>query len=63
MDALRRAAGKPMLPVWFVHFGKGKPQADAHAVGAKSFKNMGVTYSTVGEYKNATDLLRPISAA
>jgi len=24
---------------------------------------MGVTYSTVGEYKNATDLLRPTSAA
>lgn len=63
MDALRRAAGKPTLPVWFVYFGKGKAQADAHAAAAKSFKNIGVTYSTVGEYKNAADLLRPISAA
>ena len=63
MDALRRAAGKPTIPVWFVYFGKGKAQADTHAAAAKSYKNMGVTYSTVGEYKNATDLLRPISVA
>ena len=63
MDALRRAAGKPTIPVWFVYFGKGKAQADTHAAAAKSYKNMGVTYSTKGEYKNAMDLQRPISAA
>jgi hypothetical protein len=63
MDALRRKAGKPTLPVWFVYFGKGKAQAETHAAAAKSYRNMGVTYSTVGEYKNATDLLRPTSAA
>ncbi len=63
MDALRRAAGKPNLQVWFVYFGKGKAQADKHAADAKSFKHMGVTYSTKGEYKDAADLLRPIAAA
>jgi hypothetical protein len=63
MDALRHAAGKPTLPVWFVYFGKGKAQADTHASAAKTFKNMGVTYSTKGEYKDAADLLRPITAA
>ena len=61
MDALRYAAGKPNLPVWFVYFGKGKTQADTHAVFAKTRANMGVTYSTKGEYQNATDLLRPSS--
>jgi hypothetical protein len=61
MDNLRRAVQKPSLPVWFVFFGKGKAktQADDVAQSATPFKNMGVTYSTVGEYKNATDLLRP----
>src|SRR5262245_32812554 len=63
MDALRRKAGKQTLPVWFVYFGKGKKQAEAIAAVARSYKNMGVTYSTAGEYKNATDLLRPASAA
>jgi hypothetical protein len=61
--ALRRKAGKPTLPVWFVYFGKGKAQAETHAAAAKSYRNMGVTYSTVGEYKNGSDLLRPTSAA
>jgi hypothetical protein len=63
MDALRRAVGKPNIPVWFVYFGKGKAQADTHAKAGQSFKNMGVTYSTKGEYKDAADLLRPIAGA
>src|SRR5262245_19659126 len=63
MDALRRSVGKPTLPVWFVYFGKGEAQSKVHADAAKSYKNMRVTYSTRGEYGNATDLLRPISEA
>ena len=63
MDVLRRAAQKPLLPVWFVYFGKGKGQAEKSADAAKAYKNMGVTYSTVGEYKNASDLLRPTALA
>jgi len=52
MDDLRRKAGKPDLPVWFVAFGKGlrwikSISNEAHNLG------MFCTYSTLGEYKNA----------
>jgi hypothetical protein len=62
MDALRRAAGKPMLPVWFVAFGRGKDWAQKIADAAAKYKHMGVTYSTKGEYGNATDVLMPVKA-
>ena len=39
--ALRRKAGKPTLPVWFVYFGKGKAQAETHAAAAKSYRKHG----------------------
>jgi hypothetical protein len=60
MDALRRAASKPALPVWFVAFGGGKAWAQKTAEAAAKHKNMGVTYSTKGEYGNATDVLVPV---
>lgn len=53
MDTLRKKAGKPDLPVWFVSFGSGKSWAKGVASGAKQYRNMYVTYSSVGEYKNA----------
>jgi hypothetical protein len=61
MEALRKGAGKPTLPVWFVAFGKGKGKewADKTAAAAAKYKNMGVTYSTKGEYKDAADVLLP----
>jgi hypothetical protein len=62
MDALRRAAGKPMLPVWFVAFGRGKDWAQKTAEAAAKYKHMGVTFSTKGEYGNATDVLMPVKA-
>jgi hypothetical protein len=62
MDALRRAAGKPALPVWFVAFGGGKAWAQKTAEAAAKYKNMGVTYSTKGEYGNASDVLVPVKA-
>jgi hypothetical protein len=62
MDALRRSAGKPTLPVWFVAFGGGKAWADKTAQAAKKYCHMGVTYSTKGEYANATDMLMPVKA-
>jgi hypothetical protein len=62
MDALRRSAGKATLPVWFVAFGGGKAWADKTAQAAAKYRNMGVTYSTKGEYANATDVLVPVKA-
>jgi hypothetical protein len=60
MDALRNKAGKPTLPVWFVAFGDGRTWADEIATAAADHKNMGVTYSSHGEYGNAIDVLRPL---
>jgi hypothetical protein len=59
MDALRRRAGKPDLPVWFVAFGSGRGWAGSVASVAKQYRNMGVTYSSDGEYGNAVDILPP----
>jgi hypothetical protein len=60
MDALRRGAGKPMLPTWFVAFGAGREWARGVARTAKDYRNMGVTYSSAGEYGDAIDILPPI---
>ena len=59
MDALRRRAGKPDLPVWFVAFGSGRKWAGKVASTAKHYRGMGVTYSSAGEYGNAVDILPP----
>jgi hypothetical protein len=59
MEALRKKAGKPNLPVWFVAFGSGKGWAGNVASAAKQYRNMGVTYSSAGEYGNAIDILPP----
>ncbi len=59
MEALRRKAGKPTLPVWFVAFGRGRGWAGSVAKAAKHYHNMGVTYSSAGEYGNAIDILPP----
>jgi hypothetical protein len=59
MDALRRRAGKPTLPVWFVAFGSGRSWARTIADTAEHYRNMGVTYSLAGEYGNSIDILPP----
>ena len=59
LDQLRRNAGKPDLPVWFVFFGNPRHQADQIALDAKQFRSMGVTYSSAGEYGSSEDILRP----
>jgi hypothetical protein len=59
MNHLRRKAGKPTLPVWFVAFGSGRGWANSVASAAKQYRNMGVTYSSAGEYGNAIDILPP----
>jgi hypothetical protein len=59
MDRLRRQAGKPTLPVWFVAFGKGRSWAASVGTTARNYRNMGVTYSSDGEYGNSIDILRP----
>ena len=62
MDGLRRKAGKPDIPVWFVAFGSGRNWANSVAKAASNYRNMGVTYSTEGEYRNAQEVLVPASA-
>lgn len=57
-DALRKKAGKPNLPVWFVAFGDGRTWAGNVANAARPFRNMSVTYSSACEYGNSIDLLR-----
>ena len=59
MDALRRQAGKPEIPVWFVAFGAGREWALSTADAAKNYRGMGVTYSSAGEYGNVIDILSP----
>jgi len=59
MDALRRKAGKPEIPVWFVAFGAGREWAHSTANAAKNYQGMGVTYSSAGEYGNVIDILSP----
>jgi hypothetical protein len=60
MDTLRRKAGKPNVPVWFVAFGSGRTWASNVASAAKRYRGMGVTYSSAGEYGNAIDILPPV---
>lgn len=61
MDALRRIADKPTLPVWFVAFGKGMSWGNrmADEITRYDYLNMGVTFSAVGEYESSTDVLPP----
>ena len=59
MDALRRKAGKPDIPVWFVAFGTGRAWARSTANVAKKYAGMGVTFSSAGEYGNVIDILSP----
>ena len=59
LNRLRRDAGKPTLPTWFVAFGAGRAWANSVADAAKHYRNMGVTYSSAGEYENAIDILPP----
>src|SRR5271166_1753896 len=65
MDGLRRDAGKPALPVWFVSYGDGRDWAarTAQQIQAGGYRNMGVTYSREGEYMSSMDILTPVSAA
>jgi lysozyme family protein len=64
MDALRRRANKPDLPVWFVSFGDGRSWAreTAQDIQAACYANMGVTYSASGEYGSSDDVLLPMPA-
>lgn len=59
METLRKKAGKPTIPVWFVAFGNGRGWASTVAATAKNYYGMGVTYSSAGEYGNALDVLVP----
>ena len=62
MEALRRRANKPDLPVWFVSFGDGRSWAReaAQDIQVAGYANMGVTYSGSGEYGNSEDVLPPM---
>jgi hypothetical protein len=61
MDALRRRANRPDLPVWFVFFDRrkgsegGQNAARQAAALAQRYTNMHVTHSPGGEYTSALD--------
>jgi len=63
MESLRRRAGKPEMPVWFVFFDKRKgadagKKAAAQAVGlARPYGGMHVSYSPAGEYTHSVDAI------
>lgn len=61
-DRLRKAAGKPRLPVWFVFFGNTRLVAEeaARIIQRNHYFNMGVTYSSRGEYGSSEDVMLPI---
>jgi hypothetical protein len=60
-DAMRKAVGKPDLPIRFVSYGNGKnwAQQTAGTIQAGAYSNMGVTYSSEGEYGSSEDILLP----
>jgi hypothetical protein len=60
MDAVRMLAGKPNLWTQFVFFGRGWTRARTIAQQAKKFKNVGVTYSALGEYESSRDVQVPL---
>jgi hypothetical protein len=61
MHALRRRAGNPGLPVWFVLFAKANGRETAKeaaleaAAHARHYASMSVTYSPDGEYTTSVD--------
>ena len=61
-DDLRRAAGKPDLPIWFVAFKSGKEDGRAWAAAtakeAARYQNMWVTMSPNGEYTSSVDVMK-----
>ena len=59
MHNLRIKAKKPTLPIWFVSFGDGRSWAMDMANQAVGLPNIGVTYSSQGEYGNSIDILIP----
>lgn len=63
-DALRKAAGKPDLPIRFVSYGDGRSWAQQAAtqITAAGYADMAVTYSSDGEYGNAENILLPIGS-
>lgn len=64
MDELRRTAGKPHMPVWFVSFGPdGRAWADKTAKDARAYVNMGVSYDPGDdEYAETVDVFTPRAA-
>lgn len=61
MHAMRIAAEKPDLPVWFVSFGSGRAWARLVAADilARDLRGMGVTWSSQGEYERSMDIFMP----
>lgn len=60
-EALRRAAGKPDMPIRFVAYGDGRQWAQqvAQQIKAAGYADMAVTYSPDGEYGSVEHILLP----
>lgn len=63
-EALRRAAGKPDMPIRFVAYGEGRPWAQqvAQQIKAAGYTDMAVTYSPDGEYGSVEHILLPTAS-
>jgi hypothetical protein len=63
MEQLRRSVGKPLLPIFFVSHVKDKGltwvKDRAAAIKAKGYKNMGASYSPMGEYCSSVQYMAP----
>jgi hypothetical protein len=61
MNAMRCQAGRPLLPAWFVFFGRGldRCRTTANMIKAARFANMAATYSNRGEYCSCIDYRLP----
>lgn len=61
MHDLRSKAGKPALWTQFVSFGNGRPWCNARAttIQYRKYVQMGVSFSSIGEYKNSISILDP----
>lgn len=62
-EYLRKEAGKPTLPIWFVFFGNDQKAANeaAESIEENHYLNMGVTFSPRTEYTTSKDILVPIT--
>lgn len=57
-DSLRRGLNRPLMPVWFVFYGKRwRSLAQTYAQSAARFPGMSVSFSSRGEYESSEQVV------